>query len=104
MDCRDVGAFANAGKRPLGLVCDILLAQYEADTAPVRREEVLRIDEWATTVNGWLARHQAPIENYWWWHRKALSLRAERLATPGGRCAQRYGGGWCRGASHRFGL
>ena len=64
MDCRDVGAFANAGKRPLGLICDILLAQYADDTAAVRRAEVLRIDGWATAIREWLAcqRPRTPLE------------------------------------------
>ena len=102
MDCRDVGAFANAGKRPLGLICDILLAQYATDTAAVRRAEVLRIDGWATAISR--QRPRTPLENYWYWSEKALSMRAERLVTPGGRCVQRRGRGWCRGTSHRFGL
>ena len=106
MDCRDVGAFANAAKRPLGLVYDILLAQYADDTAAVRRAEALRIDEWATAMRVWLHRQRprTPLENYWYWGQKALTMRAERLAIPGGRCARANGRGWCRGRSHRFAL
>ena len=106
MDCRGMGALMNTGKRPLGLVFEILEAQYADDTAAVRRAEVLRIDGWAAATRDWLASQQprTPLETYWWWRQKALILRAERLATPGGRCAKRHGGGWCRGKSHRFGL
>ena len=103
MDCRDVGAFANAAKRPLGLVYDILLAQYSEDTAAVRRAEALRIDEWATAMRVWLHRQRprTPLENYWYWGQKALTMRDERLAIPGGRCAHANGRGWCRRRSHR---
>ena len=105
MDCRGMGALMNAAKRP-GLVYDILLAQYADDTAAVRRAEVLRVDEWATAVSDWLARQRprTPLENYWWWRQKAVCMRAERLVIPGGRCAQRHRGGYCRGRSHRFAL
>ena len=59
-----MGALMNTGKRPLGLVFEILEAQYADDTAAVRRAEVLRIDEWATAVSDWLTRQQprAPLE------------------------------------------
>ena len=100
MDCRDMGALMNAGKRPLGLVFEILDAQYTEENAAWRRSRVLHIERSMVKARdlqldpGILEAHTAV----------ALSRIADMRALPGGRCVYKVGKGRCRGMSHRFAI
>ena len=57
MDCRDVGALANAGKCPLGLAWSILTAKYGEETDAYRIWEVQRTEASLMEVDAWLLRN-----------------------------------------------
>ena len=103
MDCRDVGALANAGKCPLGLAWSILSAQYREETEACRIREVQGLEASLTEVDAWLRRNGKPPIPYRIWE-KASWESVEMLVRPGGRSQFRDGRGRCRGVSHRFAL
>ena len=100
MDCRGMGALMNTGKRPLGLVFEILEAQYTEGNAAWRRSRVLHEERL-------MARARDLLPDPWILEANAavgLSRIADMRALPGGRCVHKVGGGRCRGKSHHFAL
>ena len=104
MDCRGMGALMNAGKRPLGLVFEILEAQYAEEKAAWRRlheERIKRLMIYDLECDMMFGEPPHIIDTH-----RAYRLReiADMRALPGGRCVQKVGRGRCRGMSHRFAL
>ena len=95
-----MGALMNAGKRPLGLVCDILVAQHVEENNAWRRSRVLHNERSMVKardlqLDPWILEAHTAV---------ALSRIADMRALPGVRCVYKVGKGRCRGMSHRFAL
>ena len=87
----------NAGKRPLGLVCEILVAQYVEENNAWRRSRVLHNERLMAE-----ARYlQLDPEIREALTAATLSRIADMRALPGGRCVYKVGKGRCLGMSHR---
>ena len=97
-----MGALMNAGKRPLGLVFEILEAQYAEEKAAWRRlcmERIERFMIYDLECDMMFGEPPHSIDA-----RMGYRLReiANMRALPGGRCMQKVGRGRCRGMSHRY--
>ena len=110
MDYHGIGAFVNAAKRPLGLLGDVLVAEYLANATDLREKKhcQAQLHTYRSTAD-WEAgfshsRTMLAIVRrcYLTWRMDGPGLIAELAEKPGGRCARRLGRGRCRGVSHRF--